>query len=94
MRTTKKMPLAIASVGALDLADSCWLLLLFSLVGNTLQEVVSSFRRQLLDETISQVVVCVHLANCQVSKSVGVTLENTGRMDCGSLCDTIQSMIR
>jgi len=31
---------------------------------------------------------------CQVSKSVGVTLENTGRMDCGSLCDTIQSTIR
>ena len=23
-----------------------------------------------------------------------VTLENTGRMDCGSLCDTIQSTIR
>ena len=32
--------------------------------------------------------------SCQVSKSVGVTLENTGRMDCGSLCDTIQSTIR
>ena len=31
---------------------------------------------------------------CQVSKSVGVTLENTGRMDCESLCDTIQSTIR
>jgi hypothetical protein len=31
---------------------------------------------------------------CQVSKSVGVTLENTGRMDCGPLCDTIQSTIR
>ena len=31
---------------------------------------------------------------CQVSKSVGVTLENTGRVDCGSLCDTIQSTIR
>ena len=31
---------------------------------------------------------------CQVSKSVCVTLENTGRMDCGSLCDTIQSKIR
>jgi hypothetical protein len=25
---------------------------------------------------------------------VGATLENTGRMDCGSLCDTIQSTIR
>jgi len=33
-------------------------------------------------------------SDCQVSKSVGATLENTGRMDCGSLCDTIQSTIR
>jgi hypothetical protein len=49
------------SVGALDLTDSCWLLLQFRLIGNTLQEVVSSFRRQLLGEKISQVVV--HLAD-------------------------------
>jgi hypothetical protein len=56
---TKKFPLATASVGALDLANSCWLLLPFSLVGNTLHKVVS-FRRQLLGEKISQVVVCVH----------------------------------
>jgi len=65
---TKKMPLATASVGALDLANSCRLLLPFSLVGNTLQEVVSSFRRQLLGEKISQVVVCVHLADCGRSR--------------------------
>ena len=58
---TKKMPPATASVGALDLANSCWLLLPFSLVGNTLQEVVSSSRRQLLGEKISQVKVCVQL---------------------------------
>ena len=70
---TKKMPLATASVGALDLADSCWLLLPFSLVGNTLQEVVSSFRRQLLGEKISQVVVCVHLADRGRSRCNGLS---------------------
>ena len=31
---------------------------------------------------------------CQVSKSVSVTLENTGRMACGSLWDTIHPPIR
>jgi len=70
---TKKMPLATASVGALDLANSCRLLLPFSLVGNTLQEVVSSFRRQLLGEKISQVVVCVHLADRGRSRCNGLT---------------------
>jgi len=61
---SKKMALATASVGALDLANSCGPLLPLSLVGNTLQEVASSFRRQLLGEKISQVVVCVvYLAN-------------------------------
>jgi hypothetical protein len=60
---SKRMPLLVtASVGALDLTDSCWLLLPFTLIGHTLQEVVSSFRRQLLGEKISQAVVCVHLA--------------------------------
>jgi len=70
---TKKMPLATASVGALDLANSFWLLLPFSLVGNTLQEMVSSFRRQLLGEEISQVVVCVHLADCGCSCCNGLS---------------------
>ena len=70
---TKKMPLAIASVGALDLTNSCWLLLPFSLVGNTLQEVVSSFRRQLLGEKISPVVVCVHLTDCGRSRCNGLS---------------------
>jgi len=70
---TKKVPLATASVGALDLADSRRLLLPFSLVGNTLQEVVSSFRRQLLGEKISQVVVCVHLADRGRSRCNGLS---------------------
>jgi hypothetical protein len=43
------------------------------LVGNTLQEVVSSFRRQLLGEKISQVVVCVHLADRGRSRCNGLT---------------------
>jgi len=69
---TKKM-LLVASVGALDLAESCRLLLPFSLVGNTLQEVVSSFRRRLLGEKISQVVVCVHLADRGRSRCNGLS---------------------
>jgi len=63
----------VLAVGALDLAGSCWLLLPFSLAGNTLQEVVSSFRRQLLGEKISQFVVCVHLADRGCSRYNGLS---------------------